>query len=270
MSPHAAGPSPASARAALRNKFALCLGQWRQLLKSMSDQISAVADSLSLHIFMSVKKREARGSWVGGRWVEVTGRLLRSARESPAPPALAGMLPGRERLAYANAFMTCFVTKPISGLWERCALPGGRGRGSDGSVWDLTPAWCQPSNPRTQPGWIWNHCSPITTQETASWLQQEEKEGSVIIISFADENQQTEELLSWQMQRFGFSSVTSTAATNLQSRQGWNLATRFKTLKCADADRKRTKSYSKCRGTAAFLYFKDTRMYLEKEKLQCR
>lgn len=65
MSPHASGPHrvrPASARAALRNKFALCLGRSRQLLKSMSDQISAVADSLSLHIFMSVKKREARGS----------------------------------------------------------------------------------------------------------------------------------------------------------------------------------------------------------------
>lgn len=45
-----------------RNKFALCLGQSRQLLESMSDRISAVADSLSLHIFMSVKKREARGS----------------------------------------------------------------------------------------------------------------------------------------------------------------------------------------------------------------
>lgn len=44
------------------NKFALCLGQSRQLLESMSDRISAVADSLSLHIFMSVKKREARGS----------------------------------------------------------------------------------------------------------------------------------------------------------------------------------------------------------------
>lgn len=65
VSPRAAGPHrvrPASARAALRNKFALCLGRSRQLLKSMSDQISAVADSLSLHIFMSVKKREARGS----------------------------------------------------------------------------------------------------------------------------------------------------------------------------------------------------------------
>lgn len=65
VSPHAAGPHrvrPASARAALRNKFALCLGRSRQLLKSTSDQISAVADSLSLHIFMSVKKREARGS----------------------------------------------------------------------------------------------------------------------------------------------------------------------------------------------------------------
>lgn len=65
VSPHAAGPPrvrAASAGAALRNKFALCLGRWRQLLKSMSDQISAVADSLSLHIFMSVKKREAQGS----------------------------------------------------------------------------------------------------------------------------------------------------------------------------------------------------------------
>lgn len=76
--PLAAGPPrirPASAIAVLRNKFALCLGPWRQLLKSMSDQISAVADSLSLRILVSVRRRAARCSWLGGGWVEVTGQL---------------------------------------------------------------------------------------------------------------------------------------------------------------------------------------------------
>lgn len=56
----------------------------------------------------------------------------------------------------------------------------------------------------------------------------------------------------------------------LQSHQGWKLTTRFKILNCSDAGWKRTKSYSKCRGTAAFLFFKDMRIYLEKEKLLCR
>lgn len=102
--------------------------------------------------------------------MEVTGRPLLTARESrpgpalPVPPALAGTLPGRERLAYANAFMTCFVTETIGGLarhpgprWHG-ALPGGRGGGSDGVAQDL-PAWpavaprrSRPLNPRTQPG----------------------------------------------------------------------------------------------------------------------
>lgn len=74
----------------------------------------------------------------------------------PAPPALAGPLPGRERLAYANVFMTCFVTKTISGpagqhgLQYHRALPGRRGRGEP---WRrVGPA--RPSNPRTPPGSI--------------------------------------------------------------------------------------------------------------------
>lgn len=63
----------------------------------MSDQISAVADSLSLHIFMSVKKREVLGLWVGEHWVEVTGRNFLERRWGwagwhPVPAAQTGLL----------------------------------------------------------------------------------------------------------------------------------------------------------------------------------
>lgn len=58
------------------NKFVLCPDQWEQSLKSVSKQISAAADSLSLHIFLSVKKREGSGRV---RW----GELSESDRVGP-------------------------------------------------------------------------------------------------------------------------------------------------------------------------------------------
>lgn len=39
----------------------ICPDQWERSLKSVSKQISAAADSLSLHILLSVKKREGSG-----------------------------------------------------------------------------------------------------------------------------------------------------------------------------------------------------------------
>lgn len=53
----------------------------------MSDQISAVADSLSLHIFMSVKKREVPALWVGEHWVEVTGQAFWRGGEGELAPS---------------------------------------------------------------------------------------------------------------------------------------------------------------------------------------
>lgn len=118
----------------------------------------------------------------------------------PAPPALAGTLPGRERLAYANVLMTSFVTER-SGSLARHPSPGdtalSRGQGW-GEPWCRAgPAGRHPSSPRAQPGcvFIWENRSSTAMRESALWLQQEEKEASVII-SFADEKQQTEELLA--------------------------------------------------------------------------
>lgn len=60
----------------LGNKFVSCPDQWEHSLKSVSKQISAAADSLSLHILLSVRKREGTG-WV--RW----GELSESDRVGP-------------------------------------------------------------------------------------------------------------------------------------------------------------------------------------------
>lgn len=66
----------ASAKRLLENKFVSCPGQWEQSLKSVSKQISAAADSLSLHILLSVRKREGSGQL---RW----GELSESDRAGP-------------------------------------------------------------------------------------------------------------------------------------------------------------------------------------------
>lgn len=60
----------------LGNKFVSCPDQWERSLKSVSKQISAAADSLSLHILLSVKKREGPGRV---RW----GELSESDRAGP-------------------------------------------------------------------------------------------------------------------------------------------------------------------------------------------
>lgn len=52
------------------SKVVSCPGQWECSLKSVSKQISAVANSLSLHILLSVTKSEG-SDWV--RWGEVSG-----------------------------------------------------------------------------------------------------------------------------------------------------------------------------------------------------
>lgn len=41
-----------------QNKFVVSPDQWRRCLKSVSKQIFAMADSLSLHILLSVRNRE--------------------------------------------------------------------------------------------------------------------------------------------------------------------------------------------------------------------
>lgn len=53
----------------LGNKFVSCPDQWEQSLKSVSKQISAAADSLSLHILLSGRKREGSGRV---RWGELS------------------------------------------------------------------------------------------------------------------------------------------------------------------------------------------------------
>jgi len=67
------------------NKFVLCLDQWEQSLKSVSKQISAATDSLSLHILLSVKRREGSTGWGGESWVKVTRQSL-SRRASLSQP----------------------------------------------------------------------------------------------------------------------------------------------------------------------------------------
>lgn len=54
----------------LGNKLVSCPDQWEHSPKSVSKQISAAADSLSLHILLSVRKREG-SAWV--RWGELSG-----------------------------------------------------------------------------------------------------------------------------------------------------------------------------------------------------
>lgn len=84
----------------------------------MSDQISAVADSLSLHIFMSVKKREVRGLRLGEHWVEVTGRAFPErgrgwAGWHPAPAAQTSLALRCPRTRASRASVTVGHEVPL-------------------------------------------------------------------------------------------------------------------------------------------------------------
>lgn len=66
----------------------------------MSDQISAVADSLSLHIFMSVKKREA---WAACVWGTLSGSDGREPCSLEQARLIARMLQAQDSLGPAMA-----------------------------------------------------------------------------------------------------------------------------------------------------------------------
>lgn len=83
-----------------KHKFVVSPDQWRRCLKSASKQISAAADSLSLHILLSVRRREGSSRVRWGSWVEVTRPGL-SQRE----PVLASLtlLCSRRDLAFTGS-----------------------------------------------------------------------------------------------------------------------------------------------------------------------
>lgn len=69
-----------------------------------------MADSLSLHIFMSVRKREVLGFWVGEHWVEVTGQAFLERRRGE----LADTQCLRHRLALCCAAPRPWPPTPVS------------------------------------------------------------------------------------------------------------------------------------------------------------
>lgn len=83
-----------------QNKFVVSLDQWRRCLKSVSKQISATADSLSLHILLSVRKREGSCRVRWRSWVEVTRPGL--SRREPVLASLT-LLRSRRDLAFTGS-----------------------------------------------------------------------------------------------------------------------------------------------------------------------